>query len=197
MRLSRPVGVLVLVELDVELEAADAREVVLARIEEHAFEERGRGVERRWVAGTQLAVDLDERFLGLAHGVAAEGVGDDVAHVVALGEEDLEAGDAGLDDLVQLVGGELLVGLVEQLAGGEIDDVGGGHGAVELAGLDLDLRRSCGCAAPLSECGRDLAGRRSELLTLDGDGVGGTGALQVGGLCLRERPSSSACRPSR
>ncbi len=84
-------GVLVLVELDVELEAADAREVVLARIEEHAFEERSRGVERRWVAGTQLAVDLDERFLGLAHGVAAEGVGDDVAHVVALGEEDLEA----------------------------------------------------------------------------------------------------------
>ena len=35
-------GVLVLVELDVELEAADAREVVLARIEEHAFEERAR-----------------------------------------------------------------------------------------------------------------------------------------------------------
>ena len=84
-------GVLVLVQLDVELEAADAREVVLARIEEHAFEERGGGVERRRVAGTQLAVDLDERLFGLAHGVAAEGVGDDVAHVVALGEEDLEA----------------------------------------------------------------------------------------------------------
>jgi hypothetical protein len=131
-------GVLVLVELDIELEAADAREVVLARIEEHAFEERRGGVERGRIAGTQLAVDLDERFLGLAHGVAAEGVGDDVAHVVALGEEDLEGGDAGLEDLVQLVGGELLVGLVEQLAGGEVDDVGGGHGAIELGGLDLD-----------------------------------------------------------
>ena len=89
-------GVLVLVELDVELQPADAREVVLARIEEHAFEERGGGVEGRRVAGTQLAVDLDERFFRLAHGVAAQGVGDDVAHVVALGEEDLDGGDAGL-----------------------------------------------------------------------------------------------------
>ena len=90
-------GVLVLVELDVELEAAHAREVVLARIEEHAFEERGGGVERRRVAGTQLAVDLDQRLFRLADRVAAQGVGDDVAYVVALGEEDLEAGRAGLD----------------------------------------------------------------------------------------------------
>ncbi len=116
-------GILILVQLDVELEATDAREVVLARIEEHAFEECSCGVEGRWVAGTQLAVDLDQRLFGLAHGVAAKGVGDDVAHVVALREEDLDAGDAGLDDLVELVGGELLVGLVEQLAGGEIDHV--------------------------------------------------------------------------
>ena len=138
MRLSRPRGVLVLVQLDVELQAADAREVVLARIEEHAFEQRRSGVQRRRVAGTQLAVDLDQRFLGLAHGVAAKRVGDDVAHVVALGEEDLDGGDAGLENLVQLVGGELLVGLVEQLAGGQVDHVGGGHRAVELGGLNLD-----------------------------------------------------------
>ena len=39
---------------------------------------------------------------------------------------------------MQLVGGELLVGFVEQLAGGEIDDVGGGHRAIELAGLNFD-----------------------------------------------------------
>ncbi len=100
---------LVLIELDVELQAAYAGEVVLTRIEEHALEERGSCVERRRVAGTQLAVDFDERFFGLAHRVAAESVGDDIAYVIALGEEDLEAGDAGLEDLVQLVGGELLV----------------------------------------------------------------------------------------
>ena len=116
--------VLVLVELDVELQTADAREVVLARIEEHAFEERSRGVERRRIARTQLAVDLDQRFLRLAHRVAAKRVGDDVAHVVALGEEDLERGDAGLDDLVQLVGGQLLIGLEQHFAGGDVDHVG-------------------------------------------------------------------------
>jgi hypothetical protein len=47
-------------------------------------------------------------------------------------------GHAGLDDLVQLVGGELLVGLVQQLAGGHVDHVGRGHRAVELAGLNLN-----------------------------------------------------------
>ncbi len=54
------------------------------------------------------------------------------------GKKTSKRGDAGLEDLVQLVGGELLVGLVEQLAGGEVDDVGGGHGAVELGGLNFD-----------------------------------------------------------
>jgi len=57
--------VLALVELDVELQPAYAREVVLARIEEHAFEERSRRVERRRIARPQLAVDLDERLFRL------------------------------------------------------------------------------------------------------------------------------------
>ena len=98
--------------------------------------------------GTQLAVDLDQRFFGLAHGVAAQGVGDDVAHVVALGEEDLDRGDAGLEDLVQLVGGELLVGLVEQLAGGQCRPRRTAVMAPSNSrGLDLDRRRSCAGAA--------------------------------------------------
>ena len=59
--------ILVLEQLDVELQAADAREVILARIEEHAVEQRRGGVERRRVAGTQLAVDLDQRFLRRLH----------------------------------------------------------------------------------------------------------------------------------
>src|ERR1035441_6445633 len=109
---------------------------VLARVEEHAFEERRGGVERGRIARTQLAVDLNQRFLGLAHGIATESVGDNVANVVALGKEDLDGSDAGLENLMQLVGGELLIGLVEQLAGGEVDDVGCGHGAVEQIGRE-------------------------------------------------------------
>src|SRR5690606_8292209 len=48
------------VQLDVELHAPDAREVVLARIEEHALEELRGGLEGRRIAGPQLAVDLDQ-----------------------------------------------------------------------------------------------------------------------------------------
>ena len=130
--------VLSLVELDVELQTAHAREVVLARIEEHAFEERSGGVERWRIAGTQLAVDLDQRLFGLADRIAAQRVGDDVADVVALGEEDFHLGDARLHDLVQLVGGELVVGLEQNLAGRGVDHVGSGHRTVELRGFDLD-----------------------------------------------------------
>ena len=110
----------------------------LRAIEEHAFEERGRGVKRRRIAGTQLAVDLDQRLFGLADRVAAQRVGDDVAHVVALGEEDFERGDARSRRSCAAVGGELEVGLDDHFAGGGVDHVGGGHGAVELGGFDLN-----------------------------------------------------------
>ena len=89
--------------------------------------------------GTQLAVDLDQRLFRLAHGVAAQRVGDDVAHVVALGEEDLEAGDAARDDLVQAVGGELTLASTITSPVVMIDDVGSGHRAIEFGGLDFDL----------------------------------------------------------
>ena len=66
--------VVLLVQLDVELQAAHAREVVLARVEEHPVEERGCGVERRRISGTKLAVDLDQRFLRCLHGIATQRV---------------------------------------------------------------------------------------------------------------------------
>ena len=66
-------------ELDVELEAADAREVVLLRVEEHALEEvLGRLVGRR-IARAQAPVDLEDRLvLGLVR-VLADRVDEDVA----------------------------------------------------------------------------------------------------------------------
>ena len=51
------------VQLDVELHAADAREIVLARVEEHALEQLRGGVDGRRIARTQLAVDFEQRVV--------------------------------------------------------------------------------------------------------------------------------------
>ena len=66
------------VELDVELEAADAREVVLAGVEEHAFEERLGRLQGRRIARAHAAVDLDDGRLERLRGVLADGVEQDV-----------------------------------------------------------------------------------------------------------------------
>ena len=53
-------------QLGVQLEPADAREVVLLRVEEHVLEEVPRAVERRRIARPEAAVDLDQRlFVGV------------------------------------------------------------------------------------------------------------------------------------
>src|SRR5882672_6691875 len=82
--------------LDVELQAADAAEIILARVEEHAAEEIGGRFERRGIAGAQLAIDFDQRFLGRADGILVERAGEHQADVVALREEDVDFGDAAL-----------------------------------------------------------------------------------------------------
>ena len=57
------VAIGLVVQLDVELHAAHAREIVLARVEEHALEKLGGGIEGGRIARTQLAVDFDQRFV--------------------------------------------------------------------------------------------------------------------------------------
>ena len=53
----------VVVELVVQLEAADLREVVALGVEEQVVEERLRGLERRRIARAQAPVDLEDRVL--------------------------------------------------------------------------------------------------------------------------------------
>src|SRR5262249_15532251 len=125
-------------ELGVQLQPADAREVVLLRVEEHVLEERPRAVERRRIAGTQPAVDLDERFLVGVDRILLQRLADDRPHLVALGEEDLDAIDVLLLGHRDDARFERLVGLEDHFAGGRIDDVGGGVGAFELGVRDLD-----------------------------------------------------------
>src|SRR5215470_5348192 len=72
---------LVFEQLDVELQAAHARKVILARVKEHTLEKRGSGVERRRIAETQLAVDFDQRFGGRLDRIAAQSLADNGADV--------------------------------------------------------------------------------------------------------------------
>ena len=182
-------GVLVFVELDVELEPAHAREIVLARIEEHAFEERRGRIQRGRVARPQLAVDLDQRLLRLVHRVALQRVGDDVAHVVAIGEEDLKRRCARGQHLVQPVGGQLHVGLHHHFAGGRIHHVGRGHRAIELGGFNFHLVNARGTQR-LQRMRRDLAPGVRNLFLAVQNGVRRLYANQVRALrgILRHHP---------
>ena len=129
----------IVVQLDVELHAPHAREIVLARIEEHAIEKlRGR-VERRRIAGAQFAVDFDQRLVLRFDAVLPDGRGNHRTHVVALGEEYFEAVDSGLDELGDVGGGQLLVGVDHDLAGRHVDHIGGDESALQIIGRHLDL----------------------------------------------------------
>ena len=82
-----PVGGLdVVVQADVELVPAHAREVVALGVEEQALEHRRGAVERRRLAGALLAEELDQRLVLRAGRVLLDGVAD-VDRVVEQGEE--------------------------------------------------------------------------------------------------------------
>src|SRR5882757_2536309 len=131
--------------LDVELQAADAAEIVLARIEEHAAEKIGGRFKRRGIAGTQLAIDFDQRFLGRADGILVQRAAEHQADVVALRKEDVNFGDAALGKRLPEIGGQRLVGLEQDFTGLAVDDVGHavsalevGKGRANLGDLGLD-----------------------------------------------------------
>ncbi len=126
--------------LDVELQAADAAEIVLARIEEHAAEEIGGRFKRRRVAGTQFAVDFDQRFLRRADGVLIERARQHQADVVALREEDVDFGDAALGKSLPEFGRQRLVGFQQNFTGLAVDHVGDAVGAFEVHQCRADLR---------------------------------------------------------
>ena len=110
-------------QLDVELEPADAREVVLLRVEEHPLEEvLGRLVGRR-VAGTEAAVDLENRFVLRLVRVLADRVDENVAGKVPVGEEELDFLDAALLQRLDSVRAELLARLEQDFTRREVDDV--------------------------------------------------------------------------
>src|ERR1035437_3857973 len=172
-------GVAAVVQLDIELHAAHARKIVLARVEEHALEQLGRGIHGRRIAGTQLAVNLDQRVALVLHGVLADGGGNHRAHVVALREEDFELVDAGFDELAQHDRRQFAVGVDHDFAGGHIHHVGDDIRAFDIVGRDFHLL-DLGLEEFLVERGGDLlALSHHRLAALGGDGMRKLQARQV------------------
>src|SRR5256886_9087598 len=102
---------------DVEFQAADAAEIVLARVEEHAAEKVGGGFERRRIAGTQLAIDFDERFFRGANSIFVERAREHHADIVAVREKHIDFGDARFGEGLPKVRGQRLIGFEHDFAG--------------------------------------------------------------------------------
>src|SRR5579883_1123488 len=118
--------------LDIELEAADAAEIVLPRIEEHPAEEVRGGFERRRIAGAQFAVDFDQRFFRGANRVLIERARKHHADVVPLREEDVDFGDSSFGKGLPEFRGQGLVRFEQHFAGLPVHHVGHAVGAFEV-----------------------------------------------------------------
>ena len=127
----------VLVELVVQLEAADLREVVALGVEEQVVEERLRRLERRRITRAEAPVDLHDRVFGRLDLLGEQRVAEVGADVETVDEEDLELLDARLAELLELVRRHFLVDLEDDLAGLLVDDVV----RRDLAGELLDVGR--------------------------------------------------------
>src|SRR5581483_8823344 len=126
-------------QLEVELEPPDAREVVALGVEEEVVEERGRGLRGRRIAGTEAAVDLEDRVLGARDLVLEERVAERRSDVGVVEEEHLELVDAARAERLQLLLGDLLVRRDDDLARLRVLDVVRRDAADHLFERDRDL----------------------------------------------------------
>ena len=131
-------------ELEVQLEAADLRQVVALGVEEQVAEQVGGRLRRRRITRAQAPVDLHDRLLGRLDLVDHQRLAQVRTHVEVVDEEDLELLDAALEQLVDLLLGDLLVALEDHFAGVLVHHVVGGDLGEELVRVDgqrLHLRR--------------------------------------------------------
>ncbi len=131
--------ILVFEQLDVELQPSHAREVILARIEEHALEQRRSCVQRRRIARPQFAINFDQSFRWTDNGIAAQGLADYRAHVVALREEHAQLDHARFQNLCDFVGRDFRVGLEQHLTARGVDDVAGRPRAFQIGRVHFDF----------------------------------------------------------
>ena len=111
-------------QLGVQLQPADAREVVLLRVEEHVLEERSRAVERRRIARPQAAVDLDQRFFVRVDRILLQRRRS-TEPISSRSGKKISSVSTFFSCAIEMTRGvELLVGLEDHFAGRRIDDVG-------------------------------------------------------------------------
>src|SRR5579883_908413 len=127
------------VQLDVELHAAHARKVVLARVEEHALEKLRGGVDGRRISRTKLAVDFEQRVVLLLHSVLPQRGRNHVTHVVEFGKEDIACLDSRLDELADDGRRQFVIRLDQDFAGLHIDHVRGDKRAFKIVRSDFHL----------------------------------------------------------
>ena len=92
---------------------------------------RGR-FERRRIAGAQFPVDFDQRLAGRLDRVLVERARKHHADVVAIGEKDIDAGDARFGERSPDFGGQRLVGFEQDFSGLPVHEIGDGVGALEI-----------------------------------------------------------------
>ena len=167
-------GFLLAVQLDVELHPTDAREVVLARIEEHVVEELGGCLAGRRVPGTEIAVDRQQGLvLGLDR-ILAQGLGKHGPALVGLREDDPELCEPRLPEALHGIVGHGRVGLasVEDLPALLVEDVVGEDCLRQILGQARQGRDSLGSHV-LQQARVDLAPLAPQrLATLARDGRG-------------------------
>ena len=141
-------------ELVVQLEATDLRQVVALGIEEEVVEEIGRGVDRRRITRAKAPVDLDDRVFLRRGLVGEQRVAQRRSCRDRIEEEQRELEDVAIAELLEMSLGQLLVALDDDLTGLLVDDVDRRHAAnrvrpdqVLLTDLDpLDARLLGSCA---------------------------------------------------
>ena len=107
----------------VHLHAADRRQVVALAVEEQLAEQGFGGVQRRRLAGTHDAIDVDQRLLAGVVLVHRQRVADIGADIDAVDIDDFDFVEARFAQGRQIVGGQLVAGFDIDLAGFGIDHV--------------------------------------------------------------------------
>ena len=138
------------IEAHVHLDAADRREVVALGIEEQRVEHRLGAVDRRRLAGTHDAIDVEQRVLARGVLVDLQRVADVGADVDVVDVEDRQLVEPLLEQRGEQLVGDLVARLGEDFAG---------RGVVEIFGDVLAVEVGVGGAQRLDALVGELTGR--------------------------------------